>query len=59
MAAAGSCAHRPPTATGVHPKAGRTHCSCLRFPRDLPTAGKSVVVPFLVRGFVCEEETRE
>ncbi|MFJ9713892.1 transposase family protein [Streptomyces sp. NPDC101234] len=35
---------------------GRIHGSYLRFPRDLPTAGKFVVVSLRVRRFVCEEE---
>ncbi|MDQ8706162.1 ISL3 family transposase [Streptomyces sp. LHD-70] len=35
------------------------HGSYLRFPRDLPTAGKFVVVSLRVRRFVCEEETCE
>ncbi|MFD4483462.1 ISL3 family transposase [Streptomyces sp. NPDC058471] len=34
---------------------GRIHGSYLRFPRDLPTAGKSVVVALRVRRFVCAE----
>ncbi|MFB6436526.1 transposase family protein [Streptomyces sp. NPDC056411] len=38
---------------------GRIHGSCLRFPRDLPTAGKFVVVSLRVRRFVCEEESCE
>ncbi|WP_157878728.1 ISL3 family transposase [Streptomyces sp. CT34] len=38
---------------------GRIHGSYLRFPRDLPTAGKFVVVSLRVRRFVCEEESRE
>ncbi|MFI2739545.1 transposase family protein [Streptomyces sp. NPDC018711] len=33
----------------------RVHGSSLRFPRDLPTAGKLVVVPLRVRRFVCLE----
>jgi len=35
------------------------HGSYLRFPRDLPTPGKFVVVPLRVRRFVCEEESCE
>ncbi|MFD3925507.1 transposase family protein [Streptomyces sp. NPDC058614] len=35
---------------------GRIHGSYLRFPRDLPTAGKFVVVSLRLRRFVCEEE---
>ncbi|MFC9848542.1 ISL3 family transposase [Streptomyces sp. NPDC060223] len=35
---------------------GRIHGSYLRFPRDLPTAGKFVVVSLRVRRFICEEE---
>lgn len=38
---------------------GRIHSSYLRFPRDLPTAGKFVVVSVRVRRFVCEEESCE
>ncbi|MFE4968939.1 ISL3 family transposase [Streptomyces sp. NPDC056660] len=38
---------------------GRIHGSCLRFPRDLPTAGKVGVVSLRVRRFVCEEESCE
>ncbi|MFB7667632.1 transposase family protein [Kitasatospora sp. NPDC056138] len=38
---------------------GRRHGSYLRFPHDLPTAGKSVVVSLRVRKSVCEEEPRE
>ncbi|MDX2291821.1 MULTISPECIES: ISL3 family transposase [Streptomyces] len=34
---------------------GRVHGSYLRFPRDLPTAGKLVVVSLRVRRFVCLE----
>ncbi|MFK4071941.1 ISL3 family transposase [Streptomyces sp. NPDC029674] len=34
---------------------GRVHGSYLRFPHDLPTAGKSVVVALRVRRFVCVE----
>ncbi|MER7196612.1 MULTISPECIES: transposase family protein [unclassified Streptomyces] len=34
---------------------GRIHGSYLRFPRDLPTAGKFVVVSLRVRRFVCGE----
>ncbi|MFG3025626.1 transposase [Streptomyces sp. NPDC048254] len=37
---------------------GRIHGSCLRFPRDLPTAGKVGVVSLRVRRF-CEEESCE
>ncbi|KAK1183486.1 ISL3 family transposase [Streptomyces sp. NBS 14/10] len=36
---------------------GRIHGSYLRFPRDLPTAGKFVVVSLRVRRFVCAEES--
>lgn len=36
---------------------GRIHGSYLRFPRDLPTAGKLVVVSLRVRRFVCAEES--
>ncbi|BAC68183.1 putative ISL3 family IS469-like transposase [Streptomyces avermitilis MA-4680 = NBRC 14893] len=39
--------------------AGRIQGSYLRFPRDLPTPGKCVVVPLRVRRFVCEEESCE
>ncbi|WP_327398349.1 transposase family protein [Streptomyces phaeochromogenes] len=35
---------------------GRIHGSYLRFPRDLPTAGKFVVVSLRVRRFVCAED---
>ncbi|MFJ2188026.1 transposase family protein [Kitasatospora sp. NPDC087861] len=38
---------------------GRMRGSYLRFPRDLPTAGKFVVVSLRVRRFVCEEESCE
>lgn len=38
---------------------GRIHGSYLRFPRDLPTAGKFLVVSLRVRRFVCEEESCE
>ena len=38
---------------------GRIHGSYVRFPRDLPTAGKFVVVSLRVRRFVCEEESCE
>ncbi|MGW6145376.1 transposase family protein [Streptomyces sp. NPDC055140] len=38
---------------------GRIHGSYLRLPRDLPTAGKFVVVSLRVRSFVCEEESCE
>ncbi|MFE9288653.1 ISL3 family transposase [Streptomyces olivaceus] len=38
---------------------GRIHGSYLRFPRDLPTAGKFVVMSLRVRRFVCEEESCE
>lgn len=38
---------------------GRIHGSYLRFPRDLPTAGKFVVVSLRVPRFVCEEESCE
>ncbi|MFF3249099.1 ISL3 family transposase, partial [Streptomyces sp. NPDC002870] len=37
--------------------AGRIHGSYLRFPRDLPTAGKLVVVALRVRRFVCAEDS--
>ncbi|WP_240805266.1 ISL3 family transposase [Streptomyces sp. A1547] len=40
-------------------RSGRIHGSYLRFPRDLPTAGKFVVVSLRVRRFVCEEESCE
>ncbi|MER5838873.1 transposase family protein [Streptomyces prasinus] len=36
---------------------GRTRGSYLRFPRDLPAAGKVVVVSLRVRRFVCVEDT--
>nr|WP_306943047.1 ISL3 family transposase [Streptomyces phaeochromogenes] len=36
--------------------AGRIHSSYLRFPRDLPIAGKLVVVSLRVRRFVCAED---
>ncbi|MFJ3205649.1 transposase family protein [Streptomyces sp. NPDC086989] len=36
---------------------GRIHGSYLRFPRDLPTAGKLVVVSLRVRRFLCAEES--
>ncbi|MFJ5596255.1 transposase family protein [Streptomyces noursei] len=36
---------------------GRIHGSYLRLPRDLPTAGKVVVVSLRVRRFICEEES--
>ncbi|MFD0385893.1 transposase family protein [Streptomyces stramineus] len=35
----------------------RIHGSYLRFPHDLPTAGKSVVVALKVRRFVCSERS--
>ncbi|MFD4973650.1 transposase family protein [Streptomyces sp. NPDC058424] len=35
---------------------GRIHGSYLRFPRDLPTAGKFVVVSLRVRRFVCAKD---
>ncbi|WP_443074106.1 hypothetical protein [Streptomyces sp. NBC_01456] len=35
------------------------HGSRLRLPRDLPTAGKFVVVSSRVRRFVCDEESCE
>lgn len=38
---------------------GRVHGSYPRFPRDLPTAGKFVVVSLRVRRFVCEEDSCE
>ncbi|MGW2613026.1 transposase family protein [Streptomyces mirabilis] len=38
-------------------RSGRIHGSYLRFPRDLPTAGKFVVVSLRVRRFVCAEES--
>ncbi|MFI9359344.1 transposase family protein [Streptomyces lydicus] len=38
---------------------GRIHGSYLWFPRDLPTAGKVVVVSLRVQRFVCEEESCE
>ncbi|MEW2306701.1 transposase family protein [Streptomyces sp. NPDC006655] len=38
---------------------GRIRGSCLRFPRDLPTAGKCVVVSLRMRRFVCEKESCE
>ncbi|MFD9254585.1 transposase family protein [Streptomyces bottropensis] len=37
----------------------RIHGSYLRFPRDLPSAGKFVVVSLRVRRFVCGEESCE
>lgn len=36
---------------------GRIHASYLRCPRDLPTAGKLVVVSLRVRRFVCAEDS--
>ncbi|WP_371572882.1 transposase family protein [Streptomyces sp. NBC_01314] len=36
---------------------GRIHGSYLRFPRDLPTAGKLVVVSLRVRRLVCAEDS--
>ncbi|MEV6175350.1 ISL3 family transposase [Streptomyces sp. NPDC051954] len=36
-------------------RSGRVHGSYLRFPRDLPLAGKCVVVALRVRRFVCTE----
>ncbi|MEU1568714.1 transposase family protein [Streptomyces mirabilis] len=36
---------------------GRIHGSYLRFPRDLPAAGKFVVVALRVRRFVCSENS--
>ncbi|WP_261398809.1 ISL3 family transposase [Streptomyces misionensis] len=38
-------------------RSGRVHGSYLRFPRDLPSAGKLVVVVLRVRRFVCAEES--
>ncbi|MEU9214618.1 transposase family protein [Streptomyces sp. NPDC048415] len=38
---------------------GRIHGSYLRFPHDLTTAGKFVVVSLRVRRFVCEEKSCE
>ncbi|MCX5356165.1 transposase family protein [Streptomyces mirabilis] len=36
---------------------GRIHGSYLRIPRDLPAAGKFVVVSLRVRRFVCAEDS--
>ncbi|WP_328623745.1 transposase family protein [Streptomyces sp. NBC_00353] len=36
---------------------GRIHGSYLRFPRDLPTSGKLVVMSLRVRRFVCEADS--
>ncbi|MGW9046969.1 ISL3 family transposase [Streptomyces lydicus] len=44
---------------GCGRRSRRIHGSYLRFPRDLPTAGKFVVVSLRVRRFVCEEESCE
>ncbi|MFE0106445.1 ISL3 family transposase [Streptomyces sp. NPDC059009] len=38
-------------------QSGRIHGSYLRFPQDLPAAGKFVVVALRVRRFVCAEES--
>ncbi|MCZ4509891.1 ISL3 family transposase [Streptomyces sp. ActVer] len=46
---------RQATCPGCGCLSGRVHGSYLRFPRDLPTAGKPVVVALRVRRFVCAE----
>ncbi|WP_107016622.1 transposase family protein [Streptomyces dioscori] len=46
---------RQATCRGRGCVSGRIHGSHLRFPRDLRTAGKSVVVALRVRRFVCAE----
>jgi len=46
---------RQATCPGCGYLSGRIHGSYLRFPHDLPTAGKSVVVALRVRRFVCAE----
>ncbi|MGW2017663.1 ISL3 family transposase [Streptomyces sp. NPDC001927] len=48
---------RQATCPGCGYLSGRIHGSYLRFPHDLPTAGKSVVVELRVRRFVCAEGT--
>ncbi|MFF6981290.1 ISL3 family transposase [Streptomyces sp. NPDC008343] len=46
---------RQATCPGCECPSGRIHGSYLRFPHDLPAAGKSVVVALRVRRFVCTE----
>lgn len=46
---------RQATCPGCGCLSGRVHGSYLRFPHDLPTAGKSVVVALRVHRFVCAE----
>ncbi|WP_151476050.1 ISL3 family transposase [Streptomyces albicerus] len=48
---------RQATCPGCGCLSGRIHGSYLRFPHDLPTAGKSVVVALRVRRFVCAEDS--
>lgn len=48
---------RQGTCPGCGSLSGRIHGSYLRFPHDLPTAGKSVVVALRVRRFVCAESS--
>ncbi|MDF2273479.1 ISL3 family transposase [Streptomyces coacervatus] len=48
---------RQATCPGCGCPSERIHGSYLRFPHDLPTAGKSVVVALRVRRFVCPEES--
>ncbi|WP_230529081.1 ISL3 family transposase [Streptomyces coeruleorubidus] len=47
---------RHATCPGCGCLSGRVHGSYLRFPHDLPTAGKPVVVALRVRRFVCAED---
>ncbi|MFD7781211.1 transposase family protein [Streptomyces sp. NPDC059753] len=46
---------RQATCPGCRCQSGRIHGSYLRFPHDLPTAGKFVVVALRVHRFVCAE----
>ncbi|MEU6680315.1 transposase family protein [Streptomyces sp. NPDC046925] len=46
---------RQATCPGCGCLSGRVHGSYLRIPRDLPAAGKPVVVALRVRRFVCAE----
>ncbi|MGW4909421.1 transposase family protein [Streptomyces sp. NPDC004270] len=46
---------RQATCPGCGCLSGRVHGSYLRFPHDLPTAGKSAVVALRLRRFVCAE----
>ncbi|MEV1025573.1 ISL3 family transposase [Streptomyces sp. NPDC050264] len=46
---------RQATCPGCGRLSGRVHGSYLRFPHDLPTVGKSVVLALRVRRFICAE----